>query len=259
MKFSHLSQVTFAQVPQNNETVVQQSGEAKNETTVHKFGEKELSMCATANTDLDNITDMEKYFMSDALLDKLNASIILAMANATEQTKTNCNVLQDKLSAMNEAADTVNYDYVDKMKTMTDEKITADDDCLNELKRLNETNQLGLIPVSVAFKAKNITDSYMQATNQLYQAFKLKVAPKIESINQGVDALAEELKVNANGSGPKIDALIVDITETAAKLKDSAQDQSDYIEKAKVLADDAQKQFKELDQIIKSFVPQLTV
>lgn len=208
-------------------------------------------------TDLDNITEMEKYYMPDDILDNANASVVYAWPNATEDTRTQLLTCQEALNNFNSAADNINYEIIDKLKMLTDDGINADDDCLYELRRLNETNSLQLVPCSVAERARAITNSFKSAAFAKYSATKIALVPNIDEMNKELESLTAALIVNPNELGSRITAFTATLIAAKQGLENSATVMADFIETAKSLTSSAEAQFKDLSIGIKNLSPKL--
>lgn len=214
-------------------------------------------MSAEAVIGLDNITEMEKYYMNDTVLDNFNASVAYAWPNATDETRAHLLSCQESLNNFNSAADNINYEIIDKLKTLTDEGINADDDCLYALRRLNETNSLQLVPCAVAEKAQAITQKFKAASFQQYSATKNLLVPNINELNSELESLTAALIVNPNELGSRIAAFTVALNEATRKLENSSAAVEEFAEIAKTLSTAAEGEFKELSTEIKNLSPKL--
>lgn len=214
-------------------------------------------MCADAVFELDDISKMEKYLMSDTVLDNANASVTYAWPNATDQTRAQLLTCQESLNNFNSAADNINYEIIDKLKTLTDEVINADDDCLYALRRLNETNSLQLVPCAVAEKAQAITQKFKTASFQQYSATKSLLVPNINEMNSELESLTAALIVNPNELGSRIAAFTIALNEATRKLANSNEAIQEFAEIAKTLTTAAEAEFKDLSTEIKNLSPEL--
>lgn len=218
-----------------------------------EFSEEQFNTCAASKAELDNIMDWEEKFIADALVSKLNASINLAAATAPQERKSNLVDLQEALVGFNGAADGAYKDIMKKLDATTKSTITADDDCLKNLRRLKKINILGLVPCSVADKFKAVATEFKGAVNRKYQYTKQKILPILELINRKVEVLSDELKVDVN----KCDAQIL---INASRLKrnsinfgnpNAARGINDFIRRVSFDALEANNQFKVLNEVIK--------
>lgn len=219
-----------------------------------------MNMCADAVTGLDNITDIENFLMSEETVDRFTESIRLAMVNATDEVKMKLKILQNTTVNFNNAADNLNYELIDNLKSVTDAKILADDDMMKILQSMNDTGLLQLVNCDVAFDAKNTTDSYKEMANQKYQNAKVAFVSNIELINQEVAAITAELRVNPNSCTERVDALTKTLFAATESLRDEETNQvkiDNFSNEISNLAVAAQGKFTELSNKIKALAPQL--
>lgn len=226
-----------------------------------EFSEEHLKTCATSKAELENIMDWEEKFIADALVSKLNASINLAAAKAPQEIKSNLVGLQEALLGFNEAADGAYKDIMKKLDATTRRTITADDDCLNNLRRLKQTNTLGLIPCSVADKFKAIATEFKCAVNRKYQYAKQKIMPIWELINRKVEVLADELKVDVNKCKAQIIINASRLQRNSINFgnPNAAREINDFIRRISFDALEANNQFEGLNEVIKRSAPGIAV
>lgn len=206
---------------------------------------------------LDGVCEMEKYYMNDDMLDNFNASVAYAWPNAIEETQKKLLRCQESLNSFNSAADNINYEIIDKLKTLTDEGINADDDCLYALKRLNETNLLHLVPCAVAGKAKAITDNFRAAAFAQYSATKNALVPNIIELTQELEALTAALMVNPNELGSRIEAFAVALNVAQRSIENGTSAIPQFVEITTNLTNQAEGDFKNLSIEIKNLAPEL--
>lgn len=215
------------------------------------FGAKEMQMCQDANNELDNITDVEKYFMADETLDAFNASCSHAAPYMTEKTKTLVISLQACMGPFNDEADNINYEMVDKLKGLAD-LVTADDDCMNELRKLNETGQLSLAPISIAHQAKNLTAEFREAANHLYLEAKHKLVENMDDINREVEALTQDLRINATNCDSRIESLTEAFKVASKSLESGNKVTEEFAAHVTPLALAVQQHFTEMAEQIRN-------
>lgn len=211
-------------------------------------------MCQDANTELDNITDVEKYFMADETLDAFNATCSYAMPNMTKKTRGLVVSLQQVMSPFNDDADNINYEIVDKLKRLAD-LVTADDDCMSELGKLNETEQLSLVPCSIAHQARNLTAEFKEAANHLYLETKHRLVENMDEINREVEALTKDLRVDATNCDNRIESLIQAFKVAAKNLETGTKATEDFAAHVTPLALAVQQHFTEMAEAIRNFAP----
>lgn len=216
------------------------------------FGEKHLEKCITANAKLNEIADSKDYMLADPGIAKLNASIVAA--NATEDVKLHLAGLQEALGVYADAACKANNQIIGSLKKITG-TITADDDCLTYLVKLNETNSLESVPCEVAYRFENVSSDFERVASELHQYYKKNVLPNYDYLVQQVGILSEDLKINPNLCDHRIIELTSRLQSNMNFLKFIQLDVEDFMRRASQLAFVANKHFTEMANYIENAAP----
>lgn len=127
------------------------------------------------------------------------------------------------------------------------------------MKKLNETDSLGLVPYTVADKFKDATAEFKGVASSAFQRLKRQVLPDYDDLVQEVKDLSEKLLVDTNSYDSQMSVLRLRIAKKMPFLRNTSLSCGSLIGLIGSRAISVNNQFEELNQMIGNSAAQVLV